>query len=235
MMKQNSIASPTRPGFTGKALNHRVNLCRLAVRSVAVCAIVTHCLNPARAADALPANDPGTRATPVEKPAYVPQGRQMERYKAFARQAELPVITVTDNTTLEVGGTLKADLNRLARLSVRDKEALAGQFGVPAGVIGKVANTLRAPPRGALRSSLKTFARQSSTTGSCKVSGNDTIRRLKARRSRPMRSRPSKPATLARHGRCMTGCRGPHRLAIFASLLNLKLRPHELSFKREPA
>ena len=150
MMKQNDKSSLTRPGFTGKALNHRVNLCQLAVRSAAVCAIVTHCLNPARAADALPVNDPGTRATPVEKAAYVPQGRQMERYKAFARQAQMPVIAVTDKTTLEVGGTLKADLNRLARLSVRDKEALAGQFGVPAGVIGKVAeHAANTPPRGA--------------------------------------------------------------------------------------
>ena len=149
-MKQNNIASRIRPGLTGKALNRRVNLGQLAVRSVAVCAIVTHCLNPARAADTLPVNDPGTRATPVEKAAYVPQGRQMERYKAFARQAEMPVIAITDKTTLEVGGTLKADLNRLARLTVRDKEALAGQFGVPTGVIGKVAeHAASTPPGGA--------------------------------------------------------------------------------------
>ena len=51
----------------------------------------------------------------------------------------MPVITVADKATLEVGGTVKTDLNRLAQLSSQEKEALAGPFGVPAGVIGKVA------------------------------------------------------------------------------------------------
>ena len=150
MMKQNQTASLMRTGVAGKAASHRVHLCLLAVRSVAVCAIATQCLNPARAADPLPGNDTGTRTPPVEKPAYIPQGRQMERYKAFARQAEMPVIMVTDKTTLEVGGTVKTDLDRLARLSIQDKEALAGQFGVPAGVIGQVAeHAANNPPRGA--------------------------------------------------------------------------------------
>ena len=48
------------------------------------------CLTPARAADALPAKEPGSQPTPAQKPAYTPQGRQMKRYQAFARQAECP-------------------------------------------------------------------------------------------------------------------------------------------------
>jgi hypothetical protein len=150
MMKRNDTAGLLRSEFTGKAVNRRVNLCWLAVHGVAVCAIITQCLNPVRASDALPVAAPGTQTATVEKPPYVPQGRQMQRYKAFARQAELPVITVTDKTTLEVGGALKTDLSRLARLSVQEKEALAGQFGVPAGVIGKVTErAVNHPPESA--------------------------------------------------------------------------------------
>ena len=40
----------------------------------------------------------------------------MERYKAFARQAPMPVIITTEKTTIEVGGTVKTDLSRLAEL-----------------------------------------------------------------------------------------------------------------------
>jgi hypothetical protein len=39
---------------------------------------------------------------------------------------------------LEVGGVVKTDATRLAQLSVREKEALAGQFGVPVAVIDKL-------------------------------------------------------------------------------------------------
>jgi len=150
MMMQIQKASPMRPGTTGVAVNHTVNVCLLAVRGVAACAIVAQCLNPAWAADSVPAKDPGSQTTPAQPPAYMPQGRQMERYKAFARQAEMPVITVTDKTTLEVGGMVKTDLNRLARLSSQDKETVAGQFGVPAGVIGKAAElAVNNPPHDA--------------------------------------------------------------------------------------
>jgi hypothetical protein len=62
----------------------------------------------------------------------------MERYKAFARQAELPLVTTTNNAMLEVGGMAKTDATRLARLSVGEKESLAGQFGVPVAVIDKL-------------------------------------------------------------------------------------------------
>ena len=127
------MATWMRPGFTARAANPRAKVCLLAVRRIAACALVMQCLGPARAGDALPAQ---TALAP--KPAYTPKGRQMERYKAFARVAKLPTILISNQTTLEVGGAVKADLNGLARLSAKEKEALAGQFGVPAGVVGKV-------------------------------------------------------------------------------------------------
>jgi hypothetical protein len=138
-MKRNQTVRLMRPGFTGIAVNHRVSICLWAVLSLVVCALALHSPNLARADDALPAKEPVAQTAPVQTPLYNPQGRQMARYKAFARQAEMPAITVTNNTTLQVGDTLKTDLNRLAQLSIQEKEALAGQFGVPAGVIGKVA------------------------------------------------------------------------------------------------
>ena len=137
-MKQNQTARLMRPGFTGMAVNRRINMCRSAVRSIAICALVAQCLNPARAAEALPVKQPGSQTTPIQKPAYSPQGYQMERYKAFARQAEMPVITVTNATTLEVGDIVKVDVKRPAQLSSREKEAFASQFGVSAGVIGRL-------------------------------------------------------------------------------------------------
>ena len=138
-MKQNQTARQTWPEFPGRALSHSVKMCLRAIRGIAVCALAAHCLNPARAADAVPAKETGTQTTPAQPPAYTPKGWQMERYKAFARQAEMPTMTVTNKATLAVGATFKTDLNWLAQLSTQDKAALAGQFGVPAEVIGKVA------------------------------------------------------------------------------------------------
>src|ERR1035441_3490184 len=106
-MKQNQIASRMRPGRTARAVNHWVKVCLWASRGIVACAFATHCLNPARAADALAAKEPLTQTLPAQKPAYTPKGWQMERYKAFARQAEMPAITVSNKTTLEVGGTVK--------------------------------------------------------------------------------------------------------------------------------
>jgi hypothetical protein len=69
----------------------------------------------------------------------------MKRYQAFARQAELPPITVTNNSTIKVG-TVETDTARLAELSVQDKEALAEQFKVPPSVIDKVAQRIANSP-----------------------------------------------------------------------------------------
>jgi hypothetical protein len=70
----------------------------------------------------------------------------MARYKAYARQAELPLITATNNAMLEVGGMVKTDTTRLAQLSVGEKEALAGQFGVPVAVIDKLVQRVASRP-----------------------------------------------------------------------------------------
>jgi hypothetical protein len=137
-MKQCRKASIMRPGCAGVAVNRRANLGLLAVRSLAACALVIQCLNSVRAADTLSVKTPGAQTAPAQKPAYVPKGRQMERYKAFERAAKMPAILISNQTTLEVGSAVKTDLNRLAQLSAKEKEAWAGQFGVPAGVIGRV-------------------------------------------------------------------------------------------------
>jgi hypothetical protein len=145
-MKQNQIVGLMGPGFTGMAVNHKGHVCLLAARSIAVCALATLCLAPAQAADTLPAEGSPDQATLAVPPADSPQGRQMERYKAFARQAPMPSMTVTDKTTLEIGGNVKTDLSRLAQLSTGEKAALASQFGVPAGIIGKVAERASTNP-----------------------------------------------------------------------------------------
>jgi hypothetical protein len=98
----------------------------------------------------LPDEDLGGHPAQAQKPAYIPKGRQMARYKAFARQAELPLITVSSNTVLQVGGATKMDAARLSRLSIQEREALAGLFGVPVGVIDKVVQSIaKRSPSGA--------------------------------------------------------------------------------------
>ena len=138
MMMQNQIAVLRRRGATNLTGNSSATLLLLVARSLAAWAVVVHCLNSVCAAEALAAKAPDRQPTQVQQPAYVPQGRQMERYQAFVRQAELPLITVTNNTMLGVGGAAKLDLTRLAQLTGEEQETLAGQFGVPVGVIEKV-------------------------------------------------------------------------------------------------
>jgi hypothetical protein len=100
------------------------------------------CLTSVQADDALPLRGPDTQPAQVQKPAYVPQGRQMKRYEAFARQAELPPIRVTNSTVLQIGGAVNTDATRLAQLSTSEMEALAGQFKVPVGVVSRLAKKL---------------------------------------------------------------------------------------------
>ena len=109
---------------------------------LAVCAALMQCLTLVQADDALPLRVPDTQPTQVQKAAYIPQGRQMKRYEAFSRQAELPPLTVTNNAVLQVGGVVNLDATRLAHLSSQEKEALAGQFKVPVGVIDKMVQRL---------------------------------------------------------------------------------------------
>jgi hypothetical protein len=137
-MNRNEITSLMWPGSTGMVASQWVNLCLLAIRGIAAYALIIQCLEAARAADALTVKEPGTQTAPAQMAAYTPKGCRMERYKAFARQAEMPAITVTNTTVLDVGGVVKTDLNRLGQLSVSENAALARQFGVPVEVINKV-------------------------------------------------------------------------------------------------
>lgn len=141
-MKQNHMVVLMRPGATGLAGRQRPSLFWLAGCRLAVCAALMQCLSWVQAGDAVPAREPDTQPGQVQKPAYIPQGHEMKRYKAFARQAQLPAITVTNHTVLEVGGVMNTDTTRLAQLSPREKEALAGQFRVPVGVIDKLVQRL---------------------------------------------------------------------------------------------
>jgi hypothetical protein len=100
------------------------------------------CLTSVQADDALALKGPDKQSTQIQEPAYVPQGRQMKRYQAFARQTELPSITITSNAVLQVGGVVNTDATRLAHLSPKEKEVLAGQLKVPAGVINRLAQQL---------------------------------------------------------------------------------------------
>jgi hypothetical protein len=152
MKRQNQMIRPRRPGVGSVVVVRRVTPRRFAIGGIAACAVVIHCLASARAADVLSAEDTASLATQAQQQAYSPQAYQMKRYQAFARQAEMPVITATDKTTIEVGRPVKIDINRLAQLSSADKEALASQFGVPAEVIGGLLErTASNPPPSAVQ------------------------------------------------------------------------------------
>ena len=86
--------------------------------------------------------EPASQAAQIQKASYVPQGWQMERYKAFFRQAELPPITVADGSQIEVGGTVKLDMARPGQSTSQQRQSLASQLGVPAGVIGTLLQRL---------------------------------------------------------------------------------------------
>ncbi len=130
VLRRHGAANPTRTSSATRFL--------LAAYPLAVWAVVMHGLTSVYAAEVFAAKAPDNQPTQAQKPAGGSQGRQMERYQAFVRQAELPPITVTNTTILEVGGAAKLDLARLAQLTGEQQEALAGQFGVPVGVIEKV-------------------------------------------------------------------------------------------------
>jgi len=66
------------------------------------------------------------------------QGRQHPGYQVFAGHLALPSIAVVGETTLEVGGMTKFDVSRLDRLTLTQKETLAGQFEVTVGVVDKL-------------------------------------------------------------------------------------------------
>lgn len=138
-MKHTYNAVLKRPAAAATARKGSGTFCRWPILPLTVCAALVQWLTSVQADDTLPLNGPDTRPTVVQKPVYIPQGRQMKRYEAFARQAELPSITVTTNALLQVGGVVNMDATRLPQLSTNEMEALAGQFKVPVGVINRLA------------------------------------------------------------------------------------------------
>jgi hypothetical protein len=147
-MKENTMVFLAWPGAANSARDRKISLSRLAVRRLAVFAALLQCLGAAQAGDVSPAGETDSQPTRAQNPASPVPGRQMERYKAFARQADLPLITVTTNNLIEVGGVVKTDVARLAQLSIQEKAALAEQFSVPVGVIDKLVERVvsNAPP-----------------------------------------------------------------------------------------
>jgi hypothetical protein len=116
-------------------------------RGGALAAALALCLLPGRAADPAPSAVAPASPAAGQAPEYVPQGRQMLRYQAFVRQAQLPPVTVTGKTNLAVGGkvSLKLDGPGLASLSTRQAEDLAQQFAVPPELVRAVAQRLASP------------------------------------------------------------------------------------------
>ena len=125
-------------GMAELASGLRLPLAGLGLRRLAVCAALLHGLSSGQAADPVSAAQPDSTPAKAQQVAYTPQGRQMKRYQAFARQAQLPAMRTTD-TLLEVGDAVKTDISRLAELSATDKQALARQFAVPVGVVDQLA------------------------------------------------------------------------------------------------
>jgi hypothetical protein len=137
-MKQNSVAVLRRPEARDSGWDRRVTRRRLAVVCLAIYAVLPRCLAPARAADVPPVGGPNNPSARAQQPGNRVQGREMQRYKAFVRQADLPFMRVTNDVLIEVGGAVRLDATRLTQLSARDKEALAKLFSVPAGVVERV-------------------------------------------------------------------------------------------------
>ena len=138
-MKHVHRAALRRADAANLARIERVTPCRSIALALAGCAALMQCLTAVQADDALPVRGTGAQPTQAQQPTYTPQGRQMGRYKAFARQAELPPITATHNAALQVGSVVYTNATRLAQLTTQEKAALAGQFKVPVAVIEALA------------------------------------------------------------------------------------------------
>jgi hypothetical protein len=145
-MMQNVLALLGRRTAVGSSSKQSVARYQAVVCRLVVCTAFAQCLVPGRAADVLPAGVPDSQAAPAQEQVDPVQGRQMQRYKAFVRQAGLPLITVTTNGLIEVGGVFEMDVTRLSQLSVQQKERLAGQFSVPVGVIDTLVEHVASNP-----------------------------------------------------------------------------------------
>ena len=149
-MKQNVIALLKRLGAAHSSNGQSHGRRQATVCRLVVCAVLAQCLFSGQAADVVPAGAPASKPAPAQEKADPVQGRQMQRYKSFVRQASLPPIRTT-NVLIEVGSLVEIDVTRLAQISVQEKEALAGQFSVPVGVISKLVERVasNSPPAAA--------------------------------------------------------------------------------------
>jgi hypothetical protein len=83
----------------------------------------------------------GSQTVPDQALSLLPlvaQGRWHPSYQFFARHLALPVITVTNMTTLEIDGKVEIDASRLDQLTQTQKETLSRQFDVPVGIINNL-------------------------------------------------------------------------------------------------
>src|ERR1039458_7555666 len=74
LMKQMQMVIPRRPGFGAVVVSRRATLRLLAIGSIAGCVIITCCVTPVRATDALPVNAPPDKAALAQE-----QDRQSTR------------------------------------------------------------------------------------------------------------------------------------------------------------
>jgi hypothetical protein len=138
MLKLNRMSVPMRPEAAPHVMNRSITLYLSPFSSIAVGALLICSPRQASAADVSAVREPSSQPVQVQQPSVQPQGHQMRRYQAFTRQAELPSMTEIGKTTLQVGGVWQTDTSRLAQLSTREQEALAGLFAVPTAIIAKV-------------------------------------------------------------------------------------------------
>ncbi len=138
MMRQNDTAVLKGPGTVGLTKAQPISRCRRIIRQLALCAAFMHCLASTQGADNLAGSKPDGQPAQARTPGYTPQACQMQRYKAFARQAELPPVAVTNGNLVTVGGVVKLDVTQLPRLTRQEQEALAARFSVPTAVITNV-------------------------------------------------------------------------------------------------
>ena len=146
MLKMNRLTVPLRRSAAAPVMFRDIPSFLLALSSLTASALLAAYPPVVHAADGLPVKESGTRLSQVQTAYGEPQGRQMRRYQAFARNAELPQIMVRDQTTIEVGAGFKVDTSRLAKLPIREAESLAGQFRVPTALIIRLAQRVPATP-----------------------------------------------------------------------------------------
>ncbi len=147
MRRHNQMPVQAQPEAAALAIHRNLTLRAATFCGLTVCSFVITDPAPAQSAEVLPAKVSASQPAQGHDPSAEPQGHQLQRYQAFARQTELPAITVISNMTLQVGSEVKTDIVRLAQLTSGAAEALAARFGVPTAVIARLAQrAANSPP-----------------------------------------------------------------------------------------